>query len=49
MNMSNSIAQMILKMLDQDGSTEIQRNEFAQEIGYLQLCRTSPEPVGRKK
>ena len=35
MNMSNSIAQMILKMLDQDGSTEIQRNEFAQEMGCV--------------
>ncbi len=50
MNMSNSIAQMILKMLDQDGSTEIQRNEFAQEMGcvpsqinYVLSSRFTPE------
>lgn len=48
--MSNSIAQMILKMLDQDGSTEIQRNEFAQEMGcvpsqinYVLSSRFTPE------
>ncbi len=50
MNMSNSIAQMILKMLDRDGSTEIQRNEFAQEMGcvpsqinYVLSSRFTPE------
>ena len=35
MNLSNSIAQMILKMLEQDGATEIQRNEFAQLMGCV--------------
>ncbi|MBQ7542990.1 MAG: CtsR family transcriptional regulator [Clostridia bacterium] len=50
MNLSNSIAQMILKMLDQDGSTEIQRNEFAQlmgcvpsQINYVLSSRFTPE------
>ena len=50
MNLSNSIAQMILQMLDQDGSTEIQRNEFAQlmgcvpsQINYVLHSRFTPE------
>ena len=50
MNLSNSIAQMILQMLDQDGSAEIQRNEFAQlmgcvpsQINYVLSSRFTPE------
>ena len=50
MSLSNSITQMILKMLDQDGYTEIQRNEFAQlmgcvpsQINYVLSSRFTPE------
>ena len=50
MSLSNSIAQMILKMLEQDGATEIQRNEFAQlmgcvpsQINYVLSSRFTPE------
>lgn len=50
MNLSNSIAQMILQMLEQDGATEIQRNEFAQlmgcvpsQINYVLSSRFTPE------
>lgn len=50
MNMSNIIANMILKMLEDDGSTEIQRNEFAQSVGcvpsqinYVISSRFTPE------
>ena len=50
MNMSNEIAQMILSMLEQDGFTEIQRNELAQSIGcvpsqinYVISSRFTPE------
>ena len=50
MSLSNSIAQMILQMLDQDGATEIQRNEFAQlmgcvpsQINYVLSSRFTPE------
>lgn len=50
MNMSNEIAQMILSMLEQDGFTEIQRNEFAQSVGcvpsqinYVISSRFTPE------
>lgn len=50
MNMSNEIAEMILRMLDTDGYTEIQRNEFAQAIGcvpsqinYVISSRFTPE------
>ena len=50
MNLSNSIAQMILQMLDRDGSAEIQRNEFAQlmgcvpsQINYVLSSRFTPE------
>ena len=50
MNRSNDIARMLLEMLDPDGSTEIQRNEFAQEMGcvpsqinYVLSSRFTPE------
>ncbi len=50
MSLSNSIAQMILQMLDRDGATEIQRNEFAQlmgcvpsQINYVLSSRFTPE------
>ena len=50
MNMSNIIANMILDMLKEDGETEIQRNELAQEIGcvpsqinYVISSRFTPE------
>lgn len=50
MNMSNIIANMILEMLKEDGETEIQRNELAQEIGcvpsqinYVISSRFTPE------
>ena len=34
-NLSNIIAQMISEMLDNDGFTEIQRNELAEKIGCV--------------
>lgn len=50
MNMSNEIANMILRMLEDDGFTEIQRNELAQTIGcvpsqinYVISSRFTPE------
>lgn len=50
MNMSNEIARMILSMLEHDGFTEIQRNEFAQSVGcvpsqinYVISSRFTPE------
>ncbi len=50
MNLSNLIAEAILDMLDQDGYTEIQRNELAQKIGcvpsqinYVISSRFTPE------
>ncbi|MBQ7596342.1 MAG: CtsR family transcriptional regulator [Clostridia bacterium] len=50
MNMSNEIANMILHMLEQDGFTEIQRNDFAQRLGcvpsqinYVISSRFTPE------
>ena len=50
MNLTNVIAQMILGMLDDDGMSEIQRNELAQEIGcvpsqinYVISSRFTPE------
>ena len=50
MNMSNEIANMILRMLEDDGSTEIRRNDFAQRLGcvpsqinYVISSRFTPE------
>lgn len=50
MNLSNAIAQMILDMLDEDGYTEIQRNELAETLGcvpsqinYVISSRFTPE------
>ena len=50
MNLSNIIAQMISDMLEDDGSTEIQRNELAEKIGcvpsqinYVISSRFTPE------
>lgn len=50
MNISNIIAQMISDMLEDGGSTEIQRNELAQKIGcvpsqinYVISSRFTPE------
>ena len=50
MNISNIIASMIQEMLDNDGYTEIQRNELAQKIGcvpsqinYVLSSRFTPE------
>ncbi|MCR5484745.1 MAG: CtsR family transcriptional regulator [Clostridiales bacterium] len=50
MNLSNSIAQMILDMLKQNDSAEIQRNELAQTLGcvpsqinYVISSRFTPE------
>lgn len=50
MNMSNIIANMIMEMLQNDGETEIQRNELAQTIGcvpsqinYVISSRFTPE------
>lgn len=50
MNISNIIAQMISEMLEDGGSTEIQRNELAQKIGcvpsqinYVISSRFTPE------
>jgi len=49
-NLSNVIAQMISDMLDDEGSTEIQRNELAEKIGcvpsqinYVISSRFTPE------
>ena len=50
MNLSNVIAEMILQMLEQDGYTEIQRNELAETLGcvpsqinYVISSRFTPE------
>ncbi len=50
MNISNIIAAMISEMLEDDGSTEIQRNELAQRVGcvpsqinYVISSRFTPE------
>ena len=50
MNLSNTIAKMIMEMLDSDGSTEIQRNELAETLGcvpsqinYVISSRFTPE------
>lgn len=50
MSLSNSIAKMILELLEQDGYTEIQRNELAQTLGcvpsqinYVISSRFTPE------
>lgn len=50
MNLSNVIAEMILQMLDEDGYTEIQRNELAETLGcvpsqinYVISSRFTPE------
>ncbi|MCR4925293.1 MAG: CtsR family transcriptional regulator [Clostridiales bacterium] len=50
MNLSNMIAGMIMEMLEQDGETEIQRNELAEQLGvvpsqinYVIASRFTPE------
>lgn len=50
MSLSNDIARILLEMLENDGTTEIQRNEFAQSIGcvpsqinYVISSRFTPE------
>lgn len=50
MSLSNDIARMLLEMLENNGTTEIQRNEFAQSIGcvpsqinYVISSRFTPE------
>ena len=50
MNLSNMIAKMITEMIDDEGSTEIQRNEMAQMLGcvpsqinYVISSRFTPE------
>ncbi len=50
MSLSNDIARILLEMLDNDGTTEIQRNEFAQSVGcvpsqinYVISSRFTPE------
>lgn len=50
MNLSNMIAQMIFDMLEDNGETEIQRNELAERIGcvpsqinYVIRSRFTPE------
>ncbi len=50
MSLSNDIARMLLEMLESNGTTEIQRNEFAQSIGcvpsqinYVISSRFTPE------
>ena len=50
MNISNIIASMIQEMIENDGYTEIQRNELAQKIGcvpsqinYVISSRFTPE------
>ena len=50
MSLSNDIARMLMEMLEQDGTTEIQRNELAQTLGcvpsqinYVISSRFTPE------
>ncbi len=50
MNLSNEIARMLMEMLEQNGTTEIQRNELAQTLGcvpsqinYVISSRFTPE------
>ena len=50
MSLSNQIARILMEMLEQDGSTEIQRNELAQTLGcvpsqinYVISSRFTPE------
>ncbi len=50
MSLSNQIARMLLEMLEDDGTTEIQRNELAQTLGcvpsqinYVISSRFTPE------
>ncbi|MFY9380484.1 MAG: CtsR family transcriptional regulator [Acutalibacteraceae bacterium] len=50
MNLSNMIANLILDMLEDEGQTEIQRNELAQQVGcvpsqinYVISSRFTPE------
>ncbi len=50
MNLSNSIAEIIMSLLEHDGCTEIQRNELAQTLGcvpsqinYVISSRFTPE------
>ena len=50
MSLSDDIARILLEMLDNDGTTEIQRNEFAQSVGcvpsqinYVISSRFTPE------
>ena len=50
MNLSNVIAEMIMQMLDEEGYTEIQRNELAETLGcvpsqinYVISSRFTPE------
>ena len=50
MSLSNTIAKMIMEMLEQDGFTEIQRNEMAESLGcvpsqinYVISSRFTPE------
>ncbi len=50
MSLSNEIARMLMEMLEQDGTTEIQRNELAQTLGcvpsqinYVISSRFTPE------
>ena len=50
MSLSNQIARMLMEMLEEDGTTEIQRNELAQTLGcvpsqinYVLSSRFTPE------
>ena len=50
MSLSNDIARMLMEMLEQNGTTEIQRNELAQTLGcvpsqlnYVISSRFTPE------
>lgn len=50
MSLSNSIAQMIIQMLEEENEIEIQRNTFAQQVGcvpsqinYVLASRFTPE------
>lgn len=50
MSLSNQIARMLMEMLSEDGTTEIQRNELAQTLGcvpsqinYVISSRFTPE------
>jgi len=50
MSLSNQIARMLMEMLEEDGTTEIQRNELAQTLGcvpsqinYVISSRFTPE------